>query len=91
MVGTDNSTAFTDSSKDNRSIQAAGNIKIVTSEPMVSGSSAYCDGNGDYLTSSDLAAAIHGSPLTDREKRREENTFRSTGHHGVKFQRSGRT
>ena len=49
MEGANNSTTFTDSSKNNAPITAYGDAKISTSQSKFGSSSATFDGNGDYL------------------------------------------
>jgi hypothetical protein len=49
MNGTDNSTTFTDSSKNSFSITRTGDTVISTTQSQFGGSSAYFDGTGDRL------------------------------------------
>lgn len=48
--GANNSTTFTDSSPNPKTITANGNVKISTTQSKINGSSAFYDGNGDYLS-----------------------------------------
>ncbi|MCB9812497.1 LamG domain-containing protein [Candidatus Nomurabacteria bacterium] len=48
--GSDGSTTFTDSSNSVHTITANGNAQIDTAESQFGGSSAYFDGDGDYLS-----------------------------------------
>jgi hypothetical protein len=58
MNGTDGSTTLTDSSSASNTFSANGNVEISTDQFKFGGSSAYFDGNGDYLknTNSDIGA-----------------------------------
>lgn len=49
LNGTNGSTSFVDSSKNNFSITAYGNAQISTAQSKFGGSSAYFDGDGDYI------------------------------------------
>ena len=49
MDGSNNGTTFTDASGEGHSVTVVGNAKTVTSESKFYGSSAYFDGNGDWL------------------------------------------
>lgn len=49
MDGANNSTTFTDSSKNGTTVTSYGNAKISTDQSKFGGSSAYFDGDGDYL------------------------------------------
>lgn len=50
MDGTNGSTSFPDTSVYNHSTTASGNAQISTAASKFGGSSAYFDGNGDYIT-----------------------------------------
>ena len=54
--GANNSTNFVDSSANNFAISRFGNTKISTVSSPYGGSSAYFDGNGDYLSAANNAA-----------------------------------
>jgi len=47
--GADQSTVFTDESPSPKTIEAMGNVKIVTAEKKFGNSCAYFDGSGDYI------------------------------------------
>jgi YD repeat-containing protein len=47
--GTDGSAAFTDSSASHKTLTVSGNTRISTTQSRYGGSSAYFDGNDDYL------------------------------------------
>ena len=49
MDGGNNSTVFTDNSPNPKTVTVYGNAKISTTQSKFSGSSLYCDGNGDYI------------------------------------------
>ena len=55
--GANNSTTFVDNSPNNLAISRFGNTKISTVSSQYGGSSAYFDGNGDYLSLGAQAAA----------------------------------
>ena len=59
--GANNSTTFVDSSANNLAISRFGNAKISTVSSQYGGSSAYFDGNGDYLSAANNAALNFGS------------------------------
>lgn len=61
MDGANNSTTFTDSSKNGFTVTPNGNAKISTDQSKFGGSSAYFDGNGDYLSVANNAAFHFGS------------------------------
>lgn len=50
MTGSNGSTSFVDSSSTPKTISVNGNAQISTTQSKFDGSSAYFDGNGDYLT-----------------------------------------
>lgn len=50
MNGSNNSTTFTDTSSSPKTVTPFGNAKISTDQSKFDGSSAYFDGDGDYLT-----------------------------------------
>lgn len=59
--GANNSTSFVDSSTNNFAISRFGNTKISTDDSKYGGSSAFFDGNGDYLSVANNAAFSFGS------------------------------
>jgi hypothetical protein len=59
--GANNSTTFTDTSYRGNTITASGNAKISTTQSKFGGSSAYFDGNGDYLQLNDSEYFNFGS------------------------------
>jgi len=50
MDGSNESTTFVDSSKNNSTVTANGGVKISTAQSKFGGASGYFDGNGDYLS-----------------------------------------
>jgi len=61
MDGSNGSTTFTDSSSNGLTVTANGNAQISTTQSKFGGSSAYFDGNGDYLTASHASNFNFGS------------------------------
>jgi hypothetical protein len=61
MDGTNGSTTFTDSSVSTHAVTANGNVQISTAQSKFGGTSAYFDGNGDYLTIPDSVDWDFGS------------------------------
>ena len=61
MDGSNGSTTFTDSSKNNLTVTASGSAKISTTQSKFGGSSAAFDGSGDYLTTADTSLLSLGS------------------------------
>jgi hypothetical protein len=61
MGGSNGSTTFTDSSSNGLTVTANGNAQISTTQSKFGGSSAYFDGNGDYLTASHASNFNFGS------------------------------
>jgi len=59
--GANDSTSFVDSSANSFAISRFGNAKISTVSSQYGGSSAYFDGNGDYLSAANNAALNFGS------------------------------
>ena len=59
--GANNSTTFVDNSPNNLVISRFGNTKISTTQSKHGGSSAYFDGNGDYLLAANNAALNFGN------------------------------
>jgi len=59
--GASNSTAFVDSSQANKTLTAAGNAKISTTQGKFGGSSLALDGTGDYLTTPNSTDLNFGS------------------------------
>ncbi|MDD3765982.1 MAG: ZmpA/ZmpB/ZmpC family metallo-endopeptidase-related protein, partial [Eubacteriales bacterium] len=51
--GEDGTTAFTDSSINNSTVVNSGDVKLSKTQSKFGGTSAYFDGNGDYLTITD--------------------------------------
>ena len=49
-IGANNSTTFTDSSTNTKTVTGVGNAKISTTQSKYNGSSIYLDGTGDYLS-----------------------------------------
>ena len=64
MNGTNGSTKFTDSSSNSRTITTVGNAQISTTQYKFSGSSAYFDGTGDYLSLSGGMPSGTGTAFT---------------------------
>lgn len=65
MDGANNSTTFTDSSKNGTTVTRYGNAKVSTDQSKFGGSSAYFDGNGDFLQIADNNAfEIGGGDFT---------------------------
>lgn len=61
LNGTNNSTTITDNSRFVRSCSAVGDTKITTLKSKFGGSSAYFDGNGDYITVANSSGLDFGS------------------------------
>jgi len=61
LNGTNGSQSFVDSSKNNFSITTYGDAQISTAQSKFGGSSAYFDGDGDYLTIQASEAFNYGS------------------------------
>jgi hypothetical protein len=55
MKGSNGSTTFRDSSRNNLTVTPNGNAQISTVQSKFGGSSGYFDGNGDFLTAPDLS------------------------------------
>jgi hypothetical protein len=66
MDGSNNSTTFTDSSSNARTITANGNAKVSTAQSQFGGASLLLDGTGDYLSANNtsLFHVVDGNPFT---------------------------